>query len=87
MTRRILPTVLLLLLLSPALASASAAHWFDRLDPAVSAARQSHRMILVDLYADWCTWCKRLAADVFPAPEFQALRGEFVFLRIDVENP
>lgn len=87
MIRRTLQTLSLLILLSAGLYGATTARWFDRLDPAVNAARQSHRLILVDLSAGWCTWCKRLAADVFPTTQFQALSNEFVFLRLDVDNP
>lgn len=87
MTRRTLQTLSLLLLISTALFGATTPPWFNSLDQAARAARQSHRLVLVDLSASWCTWCKRLAADVFPTPEFQSLSSDFVFLRLDIDNP
>lgn len=88
MMRRTLQTFSLLFLISTTLFSTTTTtRWFHNLDSAASAARQSHRLVLVDLSAGWCTWCKRLAADVFPTPNFQSLSSDFVFLRLDIDKP
>ncbi len=40
----------------------------------------------MDLYADWCHWCKRLESDVFSTEEFQLYSKKFVLLRVDTED-
>jgi thioredoxin-like negative regulator of GroEL len=67
-------------------ASASAPRWLDSVDEAVATARESDRRILVDFYADWCGWCKRLDQVVFSDPAFHRYAERFVLLRVDVED-
>ena len=45
--------------------------WLDDLAAARARAKSESKPILVDLWADWCTWCKRLERDVFSTPVFQ----------------
>lgn len=75
----------------PAVASepggdAGEAHWLTRVDEALALAAESDRFILVDLYADWCGWCKQLEAKVFTTPQFERFAEEYVLLRVDVED-
>lgn len=65
---------------------AVAANWLTRVDAAVEAARDGERKILVDLYADWCGWCKVLEEKVFTTPEFLSFTADMVLLRVDVED-
>ncbi len=60
--------------------------WLTRVDEARTAAQASNRLILVDLYADWCHWCKRLESDVFSSAEFQGYGEKFILLRVDTED-
>ena len=60
--------------------------WITRVDEAKAEAESSNRLILVDLYADWCHWCKRLESDVFSTEEFQLYSKKFVLLRVDTED-
>lgn len=61
-------------------------HWHDRLAPALAEAAKTHRLVLVDLYADWCTWCKVLDEQVYSTPDFRAKARDFVLARIDVDR-
>jgi thioredoxin-related protein len=63
-----------------------AAVWRTELEPALAEARRSGRPLLVDLYAEWCTWCHRLDREVFSTPRFAELARDFVLLRVDVED-
>jgi len=75
-------------LASPASGADSAAElrWHDRLEPALAAAERAGDNVLVDLYADWCGWCKKLDREVFSSPEFAEMARDFVLLRVDVED-
>jgi len=65
---------------------AAAPVWSTDADRAFAEAKRTGEPVLVDLYADWCGWCKTLAREVFPDPRFaEAVKG-FVLLRVDVED-
>jgi len=78
------PLLLLLLLAAPL--AAAPGTWHDQLPPALVESLASGRPILVDLYADWCGWCKELDTEVFPSPRFREFAKRFVLLRLDVED-
>jgi thioredoxin-related protein len=73
---------------APASAEATPApRWHQDLATARQLARQQNRLLVVDLYADWCGWCKALERLVFETPEFQRRAAEdFVLLRVDTED-
>ena len=74
-----------LLALAPA-ALAGDGRWLTSADAAFAAAREGDRYVLVDLYAEWCGWCKVLEREVFSSPEFRELTRDMVLLRVDVED-
>ena len=57
--------------------------WQSYNDEARSLAAKTARPVVIDFYADWCTACKELEKDTFSAPEVQALKDQFVFLKFD----
>ena len=80
---------LTLLAASPPLAadpSPRESRWLTRVDEAIERAAAQDRYVLVDLYADWCGWCKVLEEKVFSDPAFLAWARDFVLLRVDVED-
>jgi thioredoxin-related protein len=84
--KRFVPSILIVLTLVSTLARATERRWLTSVDEATAAARGSGQRIFVDLYADWCGWCKRLEEDVFSTPEFQEFAGDLVLLRVDTED-
>jgi thioredoxin-related protein len=60
--------------------------WLESLAAARERAKAENKPILVDLWADWCTWCKRLEKDVFSTPVFKQYTNGFVLLRVDTED-
>jgi thiol-disulfide isomerase/thioredoxin len=63
-----------------------APRWYSSVRDAFAEARKSQRPLLVDLFAEWCGWCKVMDAKVFATPEFGELAKGYVLLRIDVED-
>lgn len=58
-------------------------HWND----GVAAAKQSGKPMLVDVYTDWCGWCKRMDAEVYAKPDVSGyLASHFVTVRLNAES-
>ena len=75
-----------LLAFVPAVVGAAGPAWLTGVDQAFDAARDGDRYVLVDLYAEWCGWCKVLEREVFTSPEFHQLTRDMVLLRVDVDD-
>ncbi|MDY7096180.1 MAG: thioredoxin family protein [Acidobacteriota bacterium] len=60
--------------------------WVHSLHDAQELAQADDKKILVNLYASWCGWCRRLDQQVFASQEFEQLRNDFVMLKLDVEE-
>jgi thiol-disulfide isomerase/thioredoxin len=72
--------------LATAAQAATGPTWSRDVDGSLAAARRAGKLVLVDAYADWCGWCKKLEREVFPTPEFVSFARDYVLLRIDVED-
>ncbi|HUN65900.1 MAG TPA: thioredoxin fold domain-containing protein [Bacteroidota bacterium] len=60
-------------------------HW-QSFNDGFAAARQNGRKIIVDVYTDWCGWCKKLDKDVYGDPKVAAyLRDHFVLVKLNPE--
>lgn len=50
----------------------------------IAAAKAAGKYIMLDFYADWCTYCKQFEDYVFTNKEVHALLKDFVLLQADV---
>lgn len=60
--------------------------WHTSLDSARREAEADGKLIFVDLFAEWCGWCRVLDKNVFANPVFDSLAERLVLVRIDVEK-
>ena len=64
---------------------ASSVSW-KSFDDGVLLAQQSNKKLLVDVYTDWCTWCKKMDAEVYTNPEvFKLINTQFVAVKLNAE--
>jgi thiol:disulfide interchange protein len=61
--------------------------WSHDLRGGMEAARRDNKLVLVDLYTDWCGWCKKLDKDTYTNPEVtELLNSRFVCVKLDAED-
>jgi thioredoxin 1 len=55
-------------------------------DEALSKANAEQKLVMVDLYTDWCGWCKKMDRETFSDPRVgKATRG-MVAIRVNAEK-
>jgi len=60
--------------------------WEHDVQTALRSATNGNGMVVVDVYTDWCGWCKRMDSDIYPDPQVAALGSEAVFLKLNAED-
>ena len=58
---------LVLLLLFPFAMTAQTVEWMS-FEQAIEANKEEPRKILIDVYTDWCGWCKKMDKDTYANP-------------------
>ena len=56
----------------------------DELNQQVEIASEQGKLVMLDLYADWCAACKEFEAYTFPDPNVQAAFSNYVLLKADL---
>jgi thioredoxin-related protein len=61
--------------------------WFNGdLEAAQAEAGRRDTVVMIEFYAEWCNWCRRLEADTFTAPAIRRELEQIVSLRRDAEK-
>lgn len=84
---RIVITLSLLLSLSLAsMAQFEKIHWMS-MQEALDANKENPKKIIVDMYTDWCGWCKRMDATTFGNPDIAAyINKNYYAVKFDAEG-
>ncbi|MDN3670739.1 DUF255 domain-containing protein [Echinicola jeungdonensis] len=82
-------TIILLLLLlgSPILAQEkNAIEWYS-FEEAIALNQKEPKMVLVDVYTDWCGWCKKMDKHTFTDENvIDYVNDNFYAVKLDAEN-
>ncbi|RHX83753.1 tetratricopeptide repeat protein [Leptospira stimsonii] len=57
--------------------------WEKSVKTAFEKAKANGKPIFIDVYADWCTYCKTLKKEIYPKKEVQNELSKFVTLSLD----
>lgn len=60
--------------------------WEHRFDEAVKKARAAKKPIMIDFWADWCSWCHRLDQTTYVDPLVVKLSEDFIPVKVDTEG-
>lgn len=52
--------------------------WYS-IEEAVQLASENPRVLVIDVYTDWCGWCKRMDADTFSDPAVAELMNKHFY--------
>ena len=62
------------------------ANWLNDLKKGVNLARRNHCPIILDLYAPWCGYCRKLQNQIYPSSQVSLITKKFIRVRIDGEK-
>jgi thiol:disulfide interchange protein len=60
--------------------------WHRSLGRALEAAKSENKVVVVDVYTDWCGWCKKMDQVIYADPLIVGLSRHEVFLKLDAED-
>ena len=72
--------------LTASLAFAGEMPWAKDFASAKKLAKSSGKLIMLDFYADWCSWCEKLDTVTFVDDGVVRLAGQFVPLKVNFEK-
>ncbi|MDE3058993.1 MAG: DUF255 domain-containing protein, partial [Bacteroidota bacterium] len=60
---------------------------WNSFDSGMQQASNENKKVLIDVYTDWCTWCKKMDSDVYSdASVADYLKKNFVTIRLNAES-
>jgi thiol:disulfide interchange protein len=60
--------------------------WVESFEAGMKEAADTGKLVMVDLYTDWCGWCKRLDREVYTNGEVAKLAKDFVCIKLNPEK-
>jgi len=75
----------LLVLIFSAFAFGKNPQW-NKFDEGMKQAKQSGKKVLIDVYTDWCGWCKKMDANTYSDKNIsEYLEKNFVIIKLNAE--
>ncbi|MEA1909011.1 MAG: thioredoxin family protein [Euryarchaeota archaeon] len=59
--------------------------WYSY-EEGMGIAQEQNTPVMIDVYTNWCTWCKELDRVVYIDPDVIKLSDEFVCIKIDADQ-
>jgi thioredoxin-related protein len=60
---------------------------WNKFDEGLSLAKKNNKKILIDVYADWCKWCKKMDAEVFTHDTIAPyLKKNYILIKLNGES-
>ena len=60
--------------------------WHRDLRKAMETAKAEDKIVVVDVYTDWCGWCKKMDRTIYADPVVVALSRQQIFVKVDAED-
>jgi thiol:disulfide interchange protein len=57
-----------------------------KFDEALGRARTQNRLVMVDVYTDWCGWCKKMDRDTFGDARVAEALKEIIPIKVNAEK-
>src|SRR5580698_4599715 len=71
----------------PAPQPAEEIHWITSIDELQAKMQQNPKKVYMDVYTDWCGWCKKMEATTFQNPDLITyMNNNFYAVRLNAER-
>jgi thioredoxin-related protein len=58
-----------------------------RFDEALKTAKKENKKVIVDVYTDWCGWCKKMDREAYSNSEIKKIiEDNFIIVKLDAEG-
>lgn len=66
--------------------SAESIVWINSYEEALKASEAQGKPVMIDFYADWCGWCRKLDAETYKDKDVITESRNFINLKVNTDN-